>query len=69
MRKCAEKNIGITFLTNTGKFGSRVTGGTTGNVKLRKKQYRLSDIEAESLEIARHFIIGKLLPLVSFYHL
>ncbi|MBO0474055.1 CRISPR-associated endonuclease cas1 [Enterococcus sp. DIV0840] len=60
MRKCAEKNIGITFLTNTGKFGSRVTGGTTGNVTLRKKQYRLSDIEAESLEIARHFIIGKL---------
>ncbi|MBO0446039.1 type I-C CRISPR-associated endonuclease Cas1 [Enterococcus ureilyticus] len=60
MRKCAEKNIGITFLTNTGKFGSRVTGGTTGNVTLRKKQYRLSDIEADSLEIARHFIIGKL---------
>ncbi|OJG55889.1 CRISPR-associated endonuclease cas1, subtype I-c/dvulg [Enterococcus haemoperoxidus] len=60
MRKCAEKNIGITFLTNSGKFGSRVTGGTTGNVTLRKKQYRLSDKEAESLEIARHFIIGKL---------
>ncbi|ALS01865.1 type I-C CRISPR-associated endonuclease Cas1 [Enterococcus silesiacus] len=60
MRKCAEKNIGITFLTNSGKFGSRVTGGTTGNVTLRKKQYRLSDIEADSLEIARHFIIGKL---------
>ncbi|MBO0439842.1 type I-C CRISPR-associated endonuclease Cas1c [Candidatus Enterococcus ikei] len=60
MRKCAEKNIGITFLTNSGKFGSRVTGGTTGNVTLRKKQYRLSDSEAESLEIARHFIIGKL---------
>ncbi|MBO0466466.1 type I-C CRISPR-associated endonuclease Cas1 [Enterococcus plantarum] len=60
MRKCAEKNIGITFLTNSGKFGSRVTGGITGNVTLRKKQYRLSDTEAESLEIARHFIIGKL---------
>lgn len=60
MRKCAEKNIGITFLTNSGKFGSRVTGGTTGNVTLRKKQYRLSDIEEGSLEIARHFIIGKL---------
>lgn len=60
MRKCAEKNIGITFLTNSGKFGSRVTGGTTGNVTLRKKQYRLSDSETESLAIARHFIIGKL---------
>lgn len=60
MRKCAEKNIGLTFLTSTGKFGSRVTGGTTGNVTLRKKQYRISDVEVESLEIARHFIIGKL---------
>ncbi|OJG74011.1 CRISPR-associated endonuclease cas1, subtype I-c/dvulg [Enterococcus quebecensis] len=60
MRKCAEKNIGLTFLTRTGKFGSRVTGGTTGNVILRKKQYRISDNEEDSLAIARHFIIGKL---------
>jgi len=60
MRKCAEKNIWLTFLTSTGKFGSRVTGGTTGNVTLRKKQYRISDREEESLAIARHFIIGKL---------
>lgn len=60
MRKCAEKNISLTFLTPTGKFGSRVTGGVTGNVTLRKKQYRISDNEEESLAIARHFIIGKL---------
>lgn len=60
MRKCAEKNICITFLTRTGKFGSRISGGTSGNVTLRKKQYRISDNEAESVAIARHFIIGKL---------
>lgn len=60
MRKCAEQNIGLTFLTSSGKFSSRVTGGTTGNVTLRKKQYRISDVEVESLAIARHFIIGKL---------
>jgi CRISPR-associated protein Cas1 len=60
MRKCGEKNISLTFLTSSGKFGSRVTGGTTGNVTLRKKQYRISDNEAESVAIARHFIIGKL---------
>lgn len=60
MRKCAEKNIALTFLTNTGKFGSRVVGGTTGNVTVRKKQYRISDNETESIAIARHFIIGKL---------
>lgn len=60
MRKCAEKNISLVFLTSSGRFGSRVTGGTTGNVTLRKKQYRISDQETESLAIARHFIIGKL---------
>lgn len=60
MRKCGEKNISLTFLTSSGRFGSRVTGGTTGNVTLRKKQYRISDQETESLAIARHFIIGKL---------
>ncbi|MGY3779476.1 type I-C CRISPR-associated endonuclease Cas1c [Isobaculum melis] len=60
MRKCAEKNIALTFLTSSGRFGSRVTGGTTGNVMLRKKQYRISDVEEESIQIARHFIIGKL---------
>jgi CRISPR-associated protein Cas1 len=60
MRKCAEKNISLTFLTTSGRFGSRVTGGTTGNVTLRKKQYRISDDETQSLAIARHFIVGKL---------
>ncbi|MGM0126151.1 CRISPR-associated endonuclease cas1 [Enterococcus sp. AZ194] len=60
MRKCAEKNINLTFLTTTGKFGSRLSGPVTGNISLRKKQYRISDNESKSLEIARHFIIGKL---------
>ena len=60
MRKCAEKNINLTFLTTTGKFGSRLSGPTTGNITLRKQQYRISDTEEKSVEIARHFIIGKL---------
>jgi CRISPR-associated protein Cas1 len=60
MRKCAEKNISLIFLTSSGRFGSRVTGGSSGNVFLRKKQYRFSDDESESMAIARHFIIGKL---------
>ncbi|KAF1296677.1 subtype I-C CRISPR-associated endonuclease Cas1 [Enterococcus sp. JM4C] len=60
MRKCAEKNINLTFLTRTGKFGSRLSGPVTGNIALRKEQYRISDNEDKSVEIARHFIIGKL---------
>ena len=36
MRKCAEKNISLIFLTSSGRFGSRVTGGSSGNVFLRK---------------------------------
>lgn len=35
------------------------TGRVNGNVLLRKKQYRLSDSEEKSTEIARFFILGK----------
>lgn len=59
MGYCAERNISIVFLTRSGRFQARVIGKSKGNVVLRKKQYRISDDEAQSAEIARNFIIGK----------
>lgn len=59
MGYCAERNISIVFLTRSGRFRARVIGKSKGNVVLRKKQYRISDDEAQSAEIARNFIIGK----------
>lgn len=60
MGYCAERHISITFLTINGRFLARVIGKSRGNVLLRKKQYRISDNELQSAEIARNFIVGKL---------
>lgn len=58
--KCAEKNIGLCFLSRHGKFFGRVSGMNPGNVLLRKKQYLLSENDAESCKLARNFICGKI---------
>ncbi|HLR52198.1 MAG TPA: type I-C CRISPR-associated endonuclease Cas1c [Candidatus Avamphibacillus sp.] len=60
MEKCMKQNISLTFFTSTGRFRGRLTGEMNGNVILRKKQYRLSDDERESVSIAKHMIIGKI---------
>lgn len=60
MRLCTESGISITFLSQHGRFISRVQGATKGNVLLRKKQYQLSDDEQWSLHIARLIIGGKI---------
>lgn len=60
MAACMEKQIAISFLTASGRLQCRVVGPTFGNVLLRKKQYLLSEQEAESLTIAKNLIIGKL---------
>ena len=60
MGYCADRNIAITFLTQSGRFLARVIGQSRGNVTLRKTQYRISDSEPDSARIARNFIIGKI---------
>lgn len=60
MGACAERNIDLCFLTPHGRFQARVVGRVKGNVLLRKKQYQVSENEAESTSIARSFLIGKL---------
>lgn len=60
MGACAEKNIGLCFLTPHGRFLGRVTGVVKGNVLLRKKQYLVSENRAESIPIAASFLIGKI---------
>lgn len=59
MAECMNQNISLTFFTSSGRFRGRVTGEVNGNVTLRKKQYRISDDENESLKIAKNMIIGK----------
>jgi CRISPR-associated protein Cas1 len=60
MRLCSENNVGLSFLTPSGKFLARVSGCVRGNVLLRRTQYRKADNREESLEISKSFIIGKI---------
>ena len=61
MAMCAERNIGLSFLTENGYFLGRVSGPVSGNVLLRRKQYRLADDPLFSSEISRIFVAGKIL--------
>lgn len=60
MGRCAKHGPSLTFFTAHGRFLCRVTGETNGNVTLRKTQYRISDDPAQSVRLARRFILGKL---------
>lgn len=60
MGACADRNIGLCFLTPHGRFQARVSGKVKGNVLLRKKQYQVSDQESQSVPIAASFLMGKL---------
>lgn len=59
MAFCAENNVGISYMTQEGKFLARVYGAQKGNVLLRKAQYAIADSEPESLKIARNIIAAK----------
>jgi CRISPR-associated protein Cas1 len=61
MAMCAERNIALSFLTENGYFLGRVSGPVSGNVLLRRKQYRLADDPVFSSEISRLFVAGKIL--------
>lgn len=60
MHLCAERGVALSFLSESGKFLARVTGKVSGNVLLRRKQYRVADSDDGSLCLAKNFIIGKL---------
>ncbi len=57
---CAENSVGISFLTEHGRFLARVQGPVSGNVLLRREQYRRADDPATSAEIARAILTGKI---------
>ncbi len=59
MAFCAENNVGISYLSEYGKFLARVYGAQQGNVLLRKAQYAISENELESLKIAKPIIAAK----------
>ena len=59
MAFCAENNVGVSYLSDNGRFLARVYGRQQGNVLLRKAQYAMADNECESLAVARPIIAAK----------
>lgn len=57
---CGDRGVAVAFLSRRGRFLGRVHGATSGNVLLRRGQYRRADARDHALEIARNIVVGKL---------
>ncbi len=57
---CAENGVGISFLTEHGRFLARVQGPVSGNVLLRREQYRRADDLRASANVALAVLTGKI---------
>ena len=56
---CGERDVTVAFMSEQGRFRARVVGPVSGNVLLRREQYRLADTPAATAEIARSVLIAK----------
>ncbi len=68
MQLCCERGVTISFLTEYGKFMGRVTGKISGNIYLRKAQYKWSEDEQITLRLASRFISAKIINSRSVLH-
>ncbi|MBC2595164.1 type I-C CRISPR-associated endonuclease Cas1 [Ruficoccus amylovorans] len=57
---CAEADVTVSFHTPSGKFQAATRGFTSGNILLRRAQYRASEDESLSLAIARNMVAAKI---------
>ena len=60
MGYCGEQGINLSFYTEYGKFLARVQGRQSGNVLLRRAQYRWADDDKKSVAIARLMVAAKI---------
>ena len=60
MHHCAENSVAVSFLSQYGKFLARIQGPVSGNVLLRREQYRVADDPERAADIARNMLIGKI---------
>jgi len=59
MELCCNRNVSISFMSGTGRFWARVQGPVSGNVLLRREQYRRADDPERCAQLARMLILGK----------
>ena len=68
MQLCCERGVALSFLSSYGKFLGRVTGRISGNVLLRRTQYRWSDDLEASSRLSRSFISAKIINSRAVLH-
>jgi len=57
---CCERGVGVSFLTAQGRFLARVTGPVSGNVLLRRQQYRMADGGEAALPTVQTIVAAKI---------
>ena len=60
MHFCSENNIFIAFHREDGRFLARVDGPVSGNVLLRREQFRAADSPVRFAAVARNILLAKL---------
>src|SRR5271166_689175 len=57
---CAESGVSLTYLRESGRLIARIDAPRSGNVLLRREQFRRADSPEACAAIARSFVAGKL---------
>jgi CRISPR-associated protein Cas1 len=57
---CTENGVKVTFLTEHGRFLARVEGPVSGNVLLRRRQYRWADSPEQASSVTFSIVLAKL---------
>lgn len=60
MGLCGERNVALSFMSENGRFLARVQGPVSGNVLLRREQYRRSDDPEAGARIVRAIVAAKI---------
>ena len=57
---CAEAGVRLSLMSEQGRFRAAVVGFTSGNVLLRRQQYRVADDPEAAVRIARNIVGAKI---------
>lgn len=57
---CAERHVSVAFYSMYGRFQARLEGPVSGNVLLRREQYRRADRPEAAASIARNIVTAKI---------
>lgn len=68
MHLCCERGVALSFFTEYGKFMGRVSGKISGNILLRRTQYRWTENDDITVRLAKRFITAKIINSRAVLH-